>query len=86
MLTDERLLEVAYMKLILTVIEEPSFLNNLGKKNLDAYRDALGRNQYIPQTVRFNNLKIFNMKNHNDFIIKLFATESKEERYKLLKD
>ncbi len=41
MLTDERLLEVAYMKLILTVIEEPSFLNNLGKKGLDTYRDML---------------------------------------------
>ena len=26
------------------------------------------------------------MKNHNDFVIKLFATESKEERYQLLKD
>ncbi len=26
------------------------------------------------------------MKNHNDFTIKLFATESKEERYKLLKE
>jgi hypothetical protein len=34
MLTDERLLEVAYMKLMLTVIEEPSFLNNLGKEIL----------------------------------------------------
>lgn len=32
MLTNERLLEVAYMKLMLTVIEEPSFLNTLGKK------------------------------------------------------
>ena len=41
MLTNEKLLEVAYMKLILTVIEEPSFLNNLGKKDLDAYRDMI---------------------------------------------
>ena len=41
MLTDERLLEVAYMKLILTVMEEPSFLNSLGKKNLDTYRDMI---------------------------------------------
>ena len=41
MSTNERLLEVAYMKLILTVIEEPSFLNNLGKKGLDAYRDMI---------------------------------------------
>ena len=41
MLTDERLLEVAYMKLTLTVIEESSFLSNLGKKRLDVYRDML---------------------------------------------
>lgn len=26
------------------------------------------------------------MKNHNDFALKLFAIESKEERYQLLKD
>ena len=26
------------------------------------------------------------MKKHNDFIIKLFVTDSKEERYRLLKD
>ena len=26
------------------------------------------------------------MKNHNDFTLKLFATDSKEERYQLLKD
>jgi hypothetical protein len=41
MLTNERLLEVAYMKLTLTVIDEPSFLKNLGKKGLDIYRDML---------------------------------------------
>ena len=41
MLTDERLLEVAYMKLILTVIEEPSFLQNLGQKGLENYRDMI---------------------------------------------
>ena len=41
MVTNERLLEVAYMKLTLTVIEEPSFLKNLGSKGLEIYRDAL---------------------------------------------
>ena len=41
MLTLERKLQVAYMKLALTVIEEPNFLENLGKKGLDVYRDFI---------------------------------------------
>ena len=41
MLTDERRLEVAYMKIALTVIEEPSFLKNLGERGLEIYRDAI---------------------------------------------
>ena len=41
MLTDARRLEVAYMKIALTVIEEPSFLKKLGKKRLDEYRDLI---------------------------------------------
>ena len=41
MLTLERKLEVAYMKIALTVIEEPSFLKKLGEKRLDEYRDLI---------------------------------------------